>query len=79
MLTGTVLSGSVSVGDVRSLDCLNVTVSHQGLLMSLLIRAGVLRPQTIELPVLKVQRKVKSLQMFRQPVQRARQVSNWVV
>jgi len=47
--------------------------------MSLLIRAGVLRPQTIELPVLKVQRKVKSLQMFRQPVQRARQVSNWVV
>jgi hypothetical protein len=33
--------------------------------------------QMVEVPALKQQRKVKSLQMYRQPVTRAAQVSIW--
>ena len=60
IVTGTVLSGSASVGDVRDRS---VRVFFFRLTQL----------QTIEFPALKVQKKIKSMQMFKKQVQRAKQ------
>jgi selenocysteine-specific elongation factor len=58
VMTGTVLSGSVSVNDVRPAGSACAFLCTHG-------------QQTLEIPELRVQRKVKSMQMFRRPVVRA--------
>ena len=65
VMTGTVLSGSVALNDVRA----PATSSYIDISLFVLLFL-----QTIEIPFLKVTKKVKSMQMFHKPVQTAMQV-----
>ena len=68
VMTGTVLTGSVAVNDVSGI-VLSHSFSHT---LSLSLPPSNFA-QTVEIPFLKVTKKVKSMQMFRQPAQRASQ------
>ena len=76
-MTGTVLSGSVNVNDVRfSIPvCFVCSLTVFSLLFLLVFPLFLFMRlpicQTIEIPELRVQRKVKSMQMFRKPVDKA--------
>ena len=87
-MTGTVLSGSVAVRDVSVCVycvCVYVCVCVCIVCVCVCVRACVHMcaytyvicchaAQTIEIPALKITKEVKTMQMFKQPVERAAQV-----
>lgn len=76
VMTGTMIQGSVAVNDVRMAYIILSSIITIFVFIFIICKMSCVFFQTIEIPSMKVIKKVKSIQMFKKPINKIMQVPN---